>query len=247
MTLPAIGVLCGGMATRLGAITRNLPKSLVLVAGEPFLAHQLRLLLRQGFRRVVLMLGDRGAQIRDFAGDGQKFGLTIDYSDEGDARLGTGGAVRKALPLLGDAFCVTYGDSFLDFDPHPMWQKFICGGADAMMAVLKNNNRWGRSNVVFDGNHVLVHDKLRCAIPGMEWIDWGMSIFSATVIQEWAEKGPFNLSDVTNELAKAGRLSGFVVTNRFYEIGHPDGLAQTEAYLTPGKGRSERAIGTGRE
>ncbi len=235
MSLPPIGVLCGGVATRLGPIAGELPKSLVPVAGEPFLAHQLRRLARRGFSRVVLLVGYRGGQIRAFAGDGRRFGIEVVYSDDGDTRLGTGGAVRNALPQLGDRFFVTYGDSLLDVDPVVMWQCFCDGDASAMMAVFHNCDRWGQSNVVFDGTRVRCHDKaVTAGLLKPEWIDWGMTIFTAETIRDWPEADPFDLATVTKHLAATGRLSGFPVDNRFYEIGSPASLAETEAFLTAG-------------
>src|SRR4051794_31517259 len=99
-----IAILAGGLATRLRPITETIPKALIEIAGEPFLAHQLRLLRRNGFERVVLCIGYLADQIRDFAGDGSAFGLRIDYSVDGPRLLGTAGAIRRALPLLGDSF-----------------------------------------------------------------------------------------------------------------------------------------------
>src|SRR4051812_13100510 len=182
MTLPPVGILCGGRATRLGPIAGTLPKALVPVAAVPFLEHRLRQLVRQGFEEMVLLVGHRGDQIRAFAGDGSRFGANISYADDGAAPLGTGGALRKALALLGDCFFVTYGDSYLECDAKQMWERFCASGAAAMMAVLRNAGRWGVSNVVFDGERVLRHDKSVKDLPGMDWIDWGMTIFSAEII-----------------------------------------------------------------
>jgi NDP-sugar pyrophosphorylase family protein len=231
MSLPTIGVLCGGRATRLAAVAGSLPKSLVPVAGEPFLAHQLRLLAAQGFRRAVLMIGYRGDQIREFVGDDRRFGIAVEYSEDGDAPLGTGGAVRRALPLLGDPFFVTYGDALLEFAPAEMWTRFVSSRAAAMMAVFRNRGQWDHSNVVFDGRLVRLHDKSTSEVSGMEWIDWGVSIFTATVIEPWPASTAFDLADVTKELALAGKLAGFEVSSRFHEIGTPEGLREADEYL----------------
>src|SRR5262249_28663393 len=146
-------------------------------------------------------------------------------------RRGTGGAVRQALPLLGQDFFVTYGDSLLEFDPYAMWRQYCRSGAVAMMAVLHNRDRWDRSNVVFDGEMVLCHEKSIQDRVGREWIDWGISIFTAEIIRKWPTPDPFDLASVTNHLAANGQLAGFEVARRFYEIGKPDGLAETESYL----------------
>src|SRR5215475_14377705 len=95
-----IAILAGGLATRLRPITETIPKALVEIAGEPFLAHQLRLLRAQGYKRVVMLVGYRGEMVREFAGDGRDFGLAIDYVFDGPKLLGTAGAIAQALPLL---------------------------------------------------------------------------------------------------------------------------------------------------
>jgi NDP-sugar pyrophosphorylase family protein len=231
MSLPAIAILCGGVASRLGEIAARVPKSLVPVAGEPFLGHQLRHLAGLGFARAVLLVGHLGDQIRAFAGDGQRFGIQVAYSEDGATRLGTGGAVCKALPLLGNAFFVTYGDSFLEFDARSMWEQFRRGTVQAMMAVWRNRDCLGQSNAVFDGERVRCHDKSATGIAGMEWIDWGVTIFSASVLRDWEAMRPFDLSEITKYLAASGQLGGYAVTVPFHEIGNPVALAATEVYI----------------
>lgn len=247
MSLPTIGVLCGGRATRLAPVAGSLPKSLVPVAGEPFLAHQLRLLAAQGFHRAVLLIGYRGDQIREFVGDDCRFGIAVEYSEDGDAPLGTGGAVRRALPLLGDPFFITYGDALLEFAPAEMWMRFVSSRAAAMMAVFRNRGQWDRSNVVFDGGLVRLHDKSKSDVPGMEWIDWGVSIFTATPIEARLAASTFDLAEVTKELALAGKLAGFEVASRFHEIGTPEGLHETDEYLRRSRARvvDDAAFATG--
>src|ERR1700693_3124601 len=111
-----VAILAGGLATRLRPVTEAIPKSLIEVAGEPFIAHQLRLLRREGIRRVVICVGHLGDMIRAFVDDGARFGLDVAYSFDGSMLLGTGGALRQALPLLEEPFYVLYGDSYLDID-----------------------------------------------------------------------------------------------------------------------------------
>ncbi|MGC2620498.1 MAG: sugar phosphate nucleotidyltransferase, partial [Acidobacteriaceae bacterium] len=130
---PRLALLAGGLATRLRPVTATTPKSLVPVAGEPFLAHQLRRLRTSGLREVVLCTGHLGNQIEDFAGDGSRFGLDIAYSHDGNQPLGTGGALRAALPLLGSRFLVMYGDSWLTQPIEPVWRAFLHSGKPALM------------------------------------------------------------------------------------------------------------------
>ncbi len=231
MRLPTLAILAGGLATRLQPITEMIPKSLVEVAGEPFLAHQLRLAHRQGFRRVVLLVGHLGEQIESFAGNGSAFGLSIVYARDGEIRRGTGGAVRAACECFDKHVIVIYGDSYLDIEIAPVWRAYRLDGAEAMMTVLRNRDQWDPSNVRFDGKMVLSHDKASRGQPGVEWIDFGLSIFRVDTIARWPEPDPFDLSSVTKTLAQRGQLAGYVVTQRFYEIGKPEGLAETSRHL----------------
>ena len=232
MSLPPLAILAGGLATRLRPITETIPKILVPVNGEPFLAHQLRLARRQGFSRVVLCIGHLGGQVEAFvAARGGEFGLEIGFSHEGEARRGTGGALRHALPALGGTVFTLYGDSYLDVAAAPIHAAFLAAGQPALMSVLHNRNRWDASNVIFEAGMVRAHDKTLRGRPGVEWIDYGFSVFTAAVIAVWPEPDPWDLSALTGSLARAGRLAGHAVTQRFFEIGKPEGLAETEAYL----------------
>ena len=232
MSLPPLAILAGGLATRLRPITETIPKVLVPVNGEPFLAHQLRLAQRQGFSRVVLCIGHLGEQVEHWVeGHRDDFALTIGFSHEGVARRGTGGALRHALPHLGDSFFMLYGDSYLDVDAAPIHDAFLAAGAPALMAVLHNRDQWEASNVAFDGRMVLRHDKAAHGQPGVEWIDFGFSVFSRAVVEAWPAPDPWDLSALTGALARDGHLAGFAVSERFYEIGRPEGLAATAAHL----------------
>jgi len=227
VSLPPLAILAGGLATRLRPITETIPKVLVPVNGEPFLAHQLRLARGQGFSRVVLCLGHFAEQVEAFLAR-HDAGLEVTISHEGTARRGTGGALRHALPLLGEHFFMLYGDSYLDVQAAPIHTAFLACGKPALMTVLHNRNQWDASNVVFDGALVRAHDK---AARGVEWIDYGFSVFTRDVVAGWPGKDPWDLSALTGALARAGDLAGYEVTQRFYEIGKPAGLAETEAYL----------------
>ncbi len=154
MSLPA-AILAGGLATRLGPLTEGLPKSLVEVAGQPFIVHQLRLLHRNGITQIVLCVGHLGEQIQAAVGDGRRWGVHLEYSFDGPQLMGTGGAIRQALPLLGDRFFVLYGDSYLDCDYQAARRAFAASGKLALMTVFRNENRWDPSNVVFQDGQIL--------------------------------------------------------------------------------------------
>ena len=229
MDLP-VAILAGGLATRLRPITEKIPKALVDVAGEPFLAHQFRLLHSHGIRKAVLCVGYLGEMIeRDF-GDGA-FGVELKYSFDGPVLLGTGGALRLALPLLGDAFFVLYGDSYLPVDYATVAEAWRTSGKDALMTVFRNEGAWDTSNVEFSEGKLLRYDK-HDRTPAMRHIDYGLSIFRASVFADRASGGKFDLSEVQRDLVAQGRMAGYEVRERFYEVGSHAGLAELSALLS---------------
>ena len=229
LPLPPIAILAGGLATRLHPLTEKMPKALIEVAGAPFITHQLRLLRRESFQQVVLCLGYLGEMVQELVGDGAQFGMAVSYSFDGDKLLGTGGALKRALPMLGDGFFVLYGDSYLDIDYSAPLAQFRKSAAPALMTVLRNEGRWDTSNVLFDDARVVRYDK-QSPSPDMRYTDYGLGILSSEVIAAWPEEA-FNLATLYAKLAEEGKLAGFEVFRRFYEIGTPKGLAETNAYL----------------
>ena len=229
MSLP-VAIVAGGLATRLRPITKKIPKSLVDVAGKPFVARQLNYLQRQGIIRVVLCLGYLGEQVEALVGDGSAFGLDVRYSWDGPRLLGTGGALKQALPLLGEQFFVFYGDSYLPIDLRAVERVFLLSGKPALMTVLKNDNHWDKSNVLFRDGCIIEYNK-RAPRPEMAHIDYGLGVLSASVLENAPDNEPFDLADIYHELSIRGLLEGHEVFERFYEIGSPKGLDETIEYF----------------
>lgn len=225
-----VAILAGGLATRLRPATVSVPKALLPVAGRPFIAWQLELLARQGVTQVILCLGFLGEQIRAAVGDGGGFGLEIRYSFDGNSLLGTGGALRHALPSLGTAFFVLYGDSYLPCSFARIQAAYYAARAPALMTVLRNQDRWDKSNVLYSNGRIVEYNK-RSATADMAHIDYGLGVLSARTLQERADGAAFDLADLYHELSLRGALAGFEVDERFYEIGSPAGLLDTERYL----------------
>jgi NDP-sugar pyrophosphorylase family protein len=223
-----IAILAGGLATRLGRLAEKVPKSLIHVAGKPFLAHQLALLRRQGLKQVVLCVGHLGEMIRTEFGTGADFGVTLTYSFDGPQLIGTGGAVRRALPVLGDRFFVMYGDSYLPTDFRSAWSAFCESGKPGLMTVFRNEDRWDKSNVHFENGKILAYSKT-AKTGSMQHIDYGLSAFAAGAFDELPEV--FDLSELHAGLIANGELAGHEVAERFYEVGSPDGLAELEKLL----------------
>jgi NDP-sugar pyrophosphorylase family protein len=227
-----VALLAGGLATRLRPITEKIPKVLVPVAGKPFLEHQLALLRQQGLTRVVLCLGHLGEMVRDQFGDGSAHGVRLDYSFDGPKLLGTGGALKQALPLLDDRFFVLYGDSYLTEPFGPVAEFFVRSGQPGCMTVYRNEGLYDTSNVVFENGVIRVYDKSR-RLPEMRHIDYGLSLFRRSVFDEWPSDQPFDLAEVMRRLVDRGQMAGWEVGERFYEIGSHAGLAELEERLRP--------------
>jgi NDP-sugar pyrophosphorylase family protein len=226
--LPSICILAGGSGTRLGELVRDTPKPLVEVAGEPFLYHQLRLLAAHGAREIVCCVGYRGAQIEHAVGR-RRFGLRIAYSHDGPELLGTLGAIRRARSLLGERFLVLYGDTYLRVAYAAAAAGWRASGLPAMMSVLRNEGRWDASNALYADRRVLAYDK-RAPRPQMRWIDYGLSGLEQGALDLIPPDTP-DLHDLFHLLATTGRLYGFEASERFFEIGTPAALAETDKFL----------------
>jgi NDP-sugar pyrophosphorylase family protein len=226
-----VAILAGGLATRLRPLTQTVPKVLLPVAGKPFLSHQLELLRAQGIRRVVLCLGYLGEKVQSEFGDGRLHGMELTYSFDGPVLLGTGGALRRARPLLSEEFFVLYGDSYLPIPFAPVAAFFQRSGKLGLMTVYRNAGLYDTSNVVFrDGGIERYEKKVR--LPEMLHIDYGLSLFRAEAFDDWGEGMPFDLAKVMQRLLARGELAGFEVGERFYEIGSSLGLAELNLLLS---------------
>ena len=232
MKLP-VAILAGGLATRLHPITETIPKALVDVAGKPFILRQLDYLRRQGVSRVVLCTGFLGEQIEAVVGDGSALELAVSYSQDWPNLMGTGGALKQALPLLDTQFLVLYGDSYLPIDFASVERVFLASGKPALMTVQRNADRWDKSNVLFRDGVIVEYNK-RSPAPEMKHIDYGLGALSASLLADEKTLGPLDLADIYHRLSLSGQLAGYEVYERFYEIGSHKGLAEAADYFKGG-------------
>lgn len=221
-------ILAGGLATRLRPLTEKIPKSLVKVAGRPFLAHQLDLLRTNQITEVLLCVSHLGELIEQQFGDGASHGIRIRYSYDSPTLLGTGGAIRHALPLLPESFFILYGDSYLPIDYQSVARSFAASGRLAMMTVFANQNAWDKSNVWFEQGKIKLYSKQR-RLPQMRHIDYGLSVCSRSLFE--GHTSVFDLASLFETLSEKHALAGFEVTQRFYEIGSPEGLQELDRLL----------------
>jgi NDP-sugar pyrophosphorylase family protein len=225
-----VAILAGGLGTRLRPATNETPKALLKVAGEPFLIHQLRLLRSNGFHEIVLCVAHLGEMIEATIGNGNALGLQIDYSFDGSTLFGTGGALKRALPKLGDRFLAIYGDSYMPVDYAGVVQAFVLSGKPALMTVFENEGRWDASNVWFEGGEVRRYHK-KAHTSQMRHIDYGIAVLSAAVFAPFPDDAPFDLADVYSRLVSEKQMAAYEMKQRFYEIGSPGGLAELDCLL----------------
>ena len=225
--LPTVCILAGGRGRRRSRV-RDVPKPLLEVGGEPFLFHQLRLLARHGASRVVLCVGYLGEHIRERIGP-CRFGLGIEYSFDAPGLDGTLGAIRRAQHLLGDRFFILYGDTYLRLDYRAAAAEWRRSGCLGLMVVLRNDGRWDQSNTVYGDGRVIAHDK-SAPTSAMRWIDYGLGGLEARALER-VPASERDLSSLYKRLAQLGELCGYEAHERFYEIGRPESLAETDAFL----------------
>jgi MurNAc alpha-1-phosphate uridylyltransferase len=229
MMLSAV-ILAGGLATRLRPTTETIPKSLIEIAGKPFICRQLEYLHTQKITNVVICIGYLGEMIKNVVGDGSKWGIDVEYSSDAPGLMGTGGAIKQALPLLGRFFYVIYGDSYLPINFFEVQKAFFEGNKAGIMTVFENKNEWDKSNVEFKDGKIIEYNKFNIR-PSMHYIDYGLGILSSSAFDTHSFGVKFDLSEIYNYLSINDQLNGYQVFQRFYEIGSLKGIRDTQEYF----------------
>lgn len=146
-----VAILAGGMGTRLRERSGDLPKPMVSVLGKPVLHHQIELCQKYGFTDIALLVQHRHEKIVDYFGDGSAFGVNLRYAIEGTPR-GTAGALRDALPILGERFLVLYGDTFMDVNLRRFWDAHEASGSVGTLFLHPNDHPQDSDLIVIDTN-----------------------------------------------------------------------------------------------
>ena len=226
-----IAILAGGLATRLEHLTKTSPKSLLPLNGEPFLAHQLELLHRQGIRKVLLLVGHLGNLIRDFITRADLPDLEIGFSAEPEGRLlGTGGALKWAETSLDDDFFVMYGDSYLPINYGLVERFYFDSGKSPVMTVFRNNDRYDQSNVEIEGGKIVYYGKKEKR--SLEYIDYGLMVLNKRCLSDFRKGEIFDLQSVLKSLVVRRQLLAYEVFERFWEIGSLSGIKELEEHLS---------------
>lgn len=230
MEINNLALLSGGFAERLKPITETIPKSMINIAGKPFIQRQIELLKSKGIEKIAICAGHLGVAIKNFLKDGSAFDIKIEYSFDGEKPLGTGGAIKNALKLLDDKFFILYGDSYLDTDYKIINEYFLKKNAKGLMTVFRNEGKWDTSNIEFNSGRIINYDKKNIN-ERMNFIDYGLGILTKESFAEFEGRDAFDLEEVYQSLLRGKKLEAYEVSDRFYEIGSFNGLKETTEFF----------------
>jgi len=223
-------ILAGGLGTRLRPLTETVPKALIPVRGRPFVDYQLDLLKKSGIDDFVLCVGNLGEMVQSHLGDGSAYGCSIRYSYDGPRLLGPAGALKRAEGLLENRFFVTYGDAYLRAPYGAIMEALVSSRKQGVMAVYRNENRFGKSDIVVEGGEVVRYDK-KNRVGGMDWINYGVTALRKEALALIPGGDFCDEETFYGSLIKRKELLAFEVKERFYEIGTPDSLSEFEAFV----------------
>ena len=182
---PVVAILCGGFGTRLGTLTRDVPKPMIEIGGRSYLEHVVESFAERSLRDFVLLTGYRAEVIEEHFGDGARFGVRIAYSRESEP-LGTGGALREARELLGDRFILTFGDVLRRFD----YDRFVYQHIANCLAVYRRL-RLGNADVA--EGYVTRFDK---RAPELPYLDAGFSVMLTSTIDLLPPSGACSFEEI---------------------------------------------------
>ena len=236
MKLPDVLILAGGKAERLGKISKDLPKSLINFFGKPFIYYQLQLLQKKKFKKVILCTGFLSDKIEKYLYSlGDIFDLNILISNDGKQLLGTGGAIKKALPILSNSFFVIFGDSYLNVSYLKIYKKFLYSKKLGLMTIYKNNNLSdltgeGLSDVELTNGQIIEYNKKKINL-NMKYINYGISVFNKNLFNKFNFNGQIDMQIIHQKLIQKKQLSNLIIKKNFYEIGSKRGIKLTRKYL----------------
>jgi NDP-sugar pyrophosphorylase family protein len=221
-------ILAGGLGERIRSKYPDTIKSLIEFNKKPFIYYQLELLKRNGFKDVVICAGYGATDLVRYLSQ-HDFNMNIVMSHDGKELLGTGGAIKKALPHLNGEFMVLYGDSYLDFNYKQTINKFILGKKLGLMTIFKNEGKYDKSNVRYSNGKLIEFDKEKFSDKRFKYIDYGANFFKSDAFKFTQEK--FDLSVLQTTLLYRKELDCDVIKERFYEIGSLEGIEEFRKFI----------------
>lgn len=224
-------IMTGGLGTRLWPLTEKIPKGLVEINGRPFLEYLILYLRKCGIDDVLFCTGYLGEQIKDYFGDGSSLGITINYSQE-DHPLGTGGALRYAIPKIQDKFFLINGDTFLPIDYAHIPGRFRQSSTLMMVAVFRAESGDLRANLRVEKGEKITGLTDGLKGEGVPHIDAGVRLVKKEVASYFPPDEVFSLEDdLYPRLIKAGKINAWLAEERYYDIGTPERIKAFEEYL----------------
>lgn len=222
-------VLAAGRGERMRPLTDDCPKPLLEVGGEPLIAHQLRRLAAAGVPRVVINIAYLGSQIRDYVGDGGRWGLEVIYSDEGESALETGGGIARALDWLThdgrQPFLVLGADVLSDYPLSRLVERACDLPAHVLAHLVLVDNPPHHPAGDFSLNGATVGDAHEHRLTFS-----GMGLYRSALFahrDRWADKrGAGRLAPLLRHAAAQRRVSGERYAGRWLDVGTPERLAQ---------------------
>jgi D-glycero-alpha-D-manno-heptose 1-phosphate guanylyltransferase len=224
-------ILAGGLGTRLRSMVWDRPKVLAQIKGKPFLSFLLDQLVAASVKKVVLCTGHLGEQVRSTFGQSYN-GLELNYSQE-TVPLGTGGALRLALPFLAsEPVLVMNGDSYseMNLDEFLNWHLALGGKASLALAEVGNTERFGQ--VLVDRHGAVIRFEEKAGNTGRGWVNAGIYLMSQEVLLSIP---PMSQVSLEREVLRAwiGRgLFGFRNKGRFIDIGTPEAYGTAELFFS---------------
>ena len=223
-----LAILCGGKATRLKNLSKDLPKSLIKFNDIPFLDYQLRLYYKLGVKEFYLCVGHFHEQISHF--------VKYDFKPPSDLKIrlsfddkkfnGTGGAAKKVSNQINGPFFLTYGDSYLRASLIDIQEKYAPGLAP-LITIFKNNSLYDASNCKLV-NGKLIYKK-NTNDKEFNYIDYGLGVYESSYFNELGDN--FDLSKVQEKFSDSGTLQYYEESKRFFEIGSFEGIQSFQNYL----------------
>lgn len=223
-------ILCGGLATRLGDIAKETPKSMIKIDGKPFLEYQIDFLKKSSIKDIVLCVGHLFEKIEDYFGNGKDFGVNITYSHDGEKQLGPIGAVKNARSILDNVFFIMYGDSYVKMDFKDVYSYFLNKDKLGLMCVYKNYDKYDKSNLVVKDGYVTGYNDSNNS-NDMIYIDYGTSILRKDSLEQIPKDTFFTTGDFFIKLIKDNELLAYEVKQRFYHIGNPESLEDFKTFI----------------
>jgi NDP-sugar pyrophosphorylase family protein len=226
-------ILAGGLGTRLGELTRDMPKAMTPFHDRPFLHYSVKLLGNQGIRDIVICIGYLGEQIKDFFGNGQKMGVNIKYSQEGERLLGTGGALRQARDMFDSYFLVLNGDTYLPIDYREVEGKHLQRGRKALMVVYDNKiDTEVKNNIALDDDETVLRYDKEGISSELNYVEAGAIILRKEVLELIPEEVPISLEDgIYSPLIQEREMAAYITKQRFYDIGTPERQKAFEEFV----------------